>query len=451
MKRILSLTLLLALLFQQCRKKDGPIPQTGPIEEIDVIDISVDGVESKDVIVEKDLIVIHLPENYAGGDFIKPHITFGTGYSSRSELVKGFSFEGKELSLPLESATRNPRTFQIIVIPHKSVTLTEPARDHQVVLGPDAAIAVPASFGGTRFTVNDSGAIVQHPVVVLKNQSTGAIAHWLYPTEKHSEDGQKLSLAFPPTIPAGTYTAEVIWGAKTEVLSRSITIQPGALQLQTPRWQMLQSTRYFELSGYNIPKDGKYEMTIGNDHAASLRIPLQFKNAGALSGELPADLPTGNYKAIYWKDGKVVEPYDDKTGVEKYMGEDQFYIKKATDQPVLRILSQPSRRKSFVTEMGVRLGYFPSFVDVSRSEPIIAYRQRSGAFPDRNDLVLVDAQSKKEYIMSYQGNFYPIFDGFIVFLAYEIPNDVPAGKYEAYMITGNDKTEKYGQFIHIMD
>lgn len=331
------------------------------------------------------------------------------------------------------------------MIPHKPILLGEPARDHRITLGPEANIRIPVKFRGTTFTVNDSGKVVQNPVVVLKDRSTGAIVHWLYP----GKEGEELSLSFPATVASGTYTAEVVWGAKSEVLSHNITIQPGRLQLRRDRWYMVPPTRYFEVTGFNISRESKYEMTISNDFISPRKIPLHFKNAGTLTGDLPDGMETGNYKATYWRDGQVVEPYEDKTGFDKYMGEDQFYLKKETDQPLLRIISQPSRAKSFDTGLGFQLGYFPSFVDISRKEPLIAYRQRSGPFPDRNDLVLVDIQSRKEYTIPYSGDFYPIFDGFIVFLAYYIPDEIPAGKYEAYMITGSSKTEKYSQFINI--
>jgi len=450
MKQILSLTLLLVVLFSQCKKKDDPIPQTGPIKEIDVIDLSIDGVDAKNVSVGEDLIVIRLPEGYTGGDYIKPHFTFGVGYSTRSELVNGFSYEGKELSLGLDNAVRGARTFKIFVIPNKPIILPEPVRDHQITLGPDAGIKVPVTFHGTTLTVNDSGKIVQNPIVMLKNQVTGRLAYWLHPEIDTPEGVKTLKVSFPATIASGNYTAEIVWGSKSEVLSRNVTIHTGAVQLRRDRWYMVQPSRYFELTGFNISKESKYEITISNDHTTPRKIPMHFKNAGILTGSLPADMETGNYKATYWQDGKVIEPYDEKLGVDKYIGDDQFYIKKVSDQPLLRIISQPSRAKAFQNEMGIALGYYPSFVDISRKEPLIAYRQRSGAFPNRNDLVLVNAQSQKEYTVPYSNSVYVIFGGFISFLAYNIPDQVPAGKYEAYIVTEFDKTEKYSQFINIL-
>jgi hypothetical protein len=452
MKRILSLALLLAVLFSQCSKKDDPIPQTGPIKEIDVVDVSIEGVDAKDVSVGEDMIIIHLPENYAGGDYIKPNFTFGVGYSTRSELVNGFSYEGKELSFGLDNAVKGGRVFKIFVIPYQPISLTKPVRDHQITLGPDAGIKVPVQFRGTTLTVNDSGKIVENPVVVLKNQTTGEVMHWLYPNIDAGDGVKTLNLSFPATIAGGTYTAEIVWGSKSEVLSRNVTIRPGALQLRRDRWYMVQPSRYFELTGFNISKESKYELTISNDHTTPRKIPMHFKNAGALTGDVPTDLETGNYKATYWQDGKVVEPYDEKIGIDKYMGDDQFYIKKVPDQSLLRIISQPSHARTFQTDMGISLGYYPSFVDISRKEPLIAYRQRSsGPFPDRNDLVLVNKQSKKEYIVPYSGDFYRLFDGFIVLLGYNIPDQIPTGKYEAYITTDSDKTEKYSQLINIKE
>jgi hypothetical protein len=449
MKRLLSLTLLTAFLFTQCKKKEEPIPQFGPEKEIGVIDISVDGVDSKNIVVKEDLIIINLPENYSGGDFIKPHITLGTGYKTQSDLVNGFSFEGKRLSLPLESNTYERRTYTVCVVPYKSVALTEPAKDYQVTLGSEVTIPVPVTFKGTAITVNDSGKIVENPLVILKDQTTGADAYRLHLDASYIDGSNKLFLPFPATIANGTYTAEIAWGAKREVLSRNLTVKSGALQLKRPTWYMLPTDRYFEVNGYNITKDGKYEMTIGNDFTAPRTVILHYKDAGTLTGNLPEDLETGNYKATYSKDGKIIEPYYPKFGFDKYQGDDQFFIKKVSEQPLLRVITQSSKAQSVEGYGGLMQTYYPSVTKISRNEPLLAYIQRNGAFPNRNDLVLTHIETRKEYAIPYSGDSATLFDGFMVFLGYEIPKDVPSGKYEVHAIAGSDKSEKYGQIINI--
>lgn len=440
----------MGLFFLQCKDKENPAPAAGPVKEIEFIDFAVNGVDAKDITVGEDVIVIRLPENYPAGDFIKPDIVLGSGYQINSDLVNGFSYEGKRLSLTLESNTRQPKTYTICVVPFKAVELGEPARDHQVFLGPQTMIPFPVSLKGTATTVNDSGKIVENPIVVLKDKVTGAVAYSIYPDAVYEDDTQKLKLSFPATVAPGDYLAEVVWGTKRELFSNQISVRSGPSQLARWTWLMLPDSRYFEIPGYNISKTAKYETVIQNDFIESRRIPLSYKNAGILSGKVPEDIATGNYKVTYWENGKVVYPYEGRIGPLRYMGDDQVYIRKYTDQPILRIVTQPSGIKPVLSGPAVGLTYYESVAQISRKEPLLIYVQREGPFPNRNDLVLTDLSTGKVYTIAYAGETYGIFDGFMVFLAYNIPGAVPAGKYAVSFTSDPDhKTELYSQIISI--
>lgn len=450
MRRMLCFAVFAGLFFTQCKDKDNPSPATGPVKEIDIIDFAVQGVDAKDVTVGENIIVIHLPEHYAAGDFIKPDIVLGSGYRIDSDLVNGFSYEGKRLSLTLESSTRQSRRYTICVVPYKAVELVEPVKDHQVVLGPEAVIAIPVNLKGTATTVNDSGKIVESPVMVLKDKVTGAIAYNIHPDAVYEDHTKKLKLAIPATVVPGDYVAELVWGAKREVFSNQLSVKSGPLRLTRSTWLMLPTSKYFEVPAYNISKTAKYEAVVQNDFIQSRRIPLSYKDAGTLSGNVPDDIATGNYKVTYWENGKIVEPYDDRVGPLRYMGDDQVYIRKYTDQPILRIVSQPSGARVITSGPVPGLGYYASLTEINRNEPLLLYIQRDGPFPNKNDLILEDIATGKAYTIPYAGDAYGIFDGFMMFLSYKIPNAVPAGKYAASFTTGPDhRSEKYGQILSI--
>ncbi|WP_159468367.1 hypothetical protein [Dyadobacter sp. 3J3] len=450
MKKFFYLPLCFAMCFIQCKEKKDIIP-VGIIKEIDVIEFSVPGVAEENIIIGKDIIVVNLPENYSGGDFIKPNIRLAKEYSTRSDLINGFNFQDKKLSLLLESTILGSRSYTICVIPFHPVKLVEAAKDYKIVIEPDASINVPLTLNGTSETVSDSGKIVYDPILILTNKTTGLVATRINGEKSEVNGVKNFNFKFPPNIAPDEYTADILWGTKKEMLSNKIVVESGPLKLRPGSWNMLPDDKYFEISGYNISSKEKYELTIENDFLETVKIPLTFKNSSTLSGNLPKDIPTGNYKATYLEGGKIINPIDHEITILKYMGDDNFFIRDYSNQPVLKIISQPSQKKLFQSTMGFSLDYFESVKEISRNEPLMAYINRTGAFPDKNDLVLVNIDTRKEYTLNYTGDFYGIFDGFVVFLSYKISPDIPDGKYEAYAVTGsnNDRSEKYSQVLSI--
>lgn len=450
MKKSLYLALFFALCFIQCKEKKEVNP-VEIIKKIDVIEFSAPGIPAENIVTGSDFIVVNLPENYAGGNFLKPDIRLAKEYTTNSDLLNGFDFEDKTISLQLESVTLGARTYTICVVPFHPIKLTEVAKEYKITIEPDASITVPLIFKSTSETVNESGKIVYSPAIILTDKTTGLVSGKII-GEKSDVNGVKnFKFTFPATVIPGQYKAEIEWGMKKETLSNQIAVQAGKLQLRPGSWNMLPEDKYFEVSGYNISKTAKYELIIKNDFIENRTIPLTFKDAGTLSGNLPSDILTGNYKAIYLENGTIIKPADYETGVLKYMGDDNFYIRNHSNQPVLKIVSQPSLYKSFRSNQGYLLDYFESTQEISRNENLLAYIQRTGAFPNKNDLVLVDVNSRKEYTLNYSGDAYGIFDGFVVFLGYKIGNNIPDGKYEIYAVIGanNEKSEKYSQIISL--
>lgn len=450
MKKSLYLILLCAVTLFECKERKTVDPG-GIIKEIDVISFTVPGVSQEYIKVGTDVIVINLPENYQGGDFIKPEIRLGKGYKTSSDIVNGFSYEGKKISFSLENTTAPARSYTICVVPFNSIRLTEPAKNYSVTLGPEASITLPATFSGTAQMLNDSGKLVETPTMQITDKITGMNYTGTWGEILNLNGIKEFKIQFPATVTPGEYVANVVWGTKKAVISNQISVKQGALKIRRGTWNMLADDKYFEVSGYNISKDNKYELIIENDYVKNRRITLNYKDAGTLTGSVPADITTGNYKATYLENAKLVEATDPETSIIKYMGEDNFFIRNYSDQPVLKIITQPSKRSNFQSSQGLSLNYYPSVSNINRNERVLVYREKSGPFEEKNDLTLVSRETGKEFILERTADIYPLFDGFMAFYSYVISNDIPSGDYAAYMVLGtkNEKTEKYSQILNI--
>ncbi len=450
MKKSFYLILLCTLTLFECKERKT-IDPGGIIKEIDAISFTVPGIDQDNIEVGTDVIVINLPENYQGGDFIKPEIRLNKEYTTSSDIVNGFSYEGKKLSLALESSTVQARSYTICVVPFNAIRLTEPAKNYNVTLGPEASIMLPVTFSGTAQMLTDSGKLVETPIMQITDKKTGLNYAGIWGEISNLNGIKEFKIQFPATVVPGDYVASVVWGMKKTVISNQISVKTGALKIRRGSWNMLADHKYFEVSGYNISKDKKYELIIENDYLKNQKIALSYKDAGTLTGNLPADVATGNYKAIYLENDKVVEATDPENSIIKYMGEDSFFIRNYSDQPVLKIITQPSKRSSFQSSLGLSLNYYPSVSNINRKERVLVYREKTGPFEEKNDLILVSRETGKEFILERTADIYPLFDGFMAFYSYVISSDVPSGDFEAYMVLGtkNEKTEKYSQILNI--
>ncbi|MCE7066971.1 hypothetical protein [Dyadobacter sp. CY326] len=447
MNRTLALIVCLACLCWQCKEKKEPVPQPGSEKVIDVLDFSIPGADQKNIRIGKDVIVVNLPENYAPGDYIKPVIVPGTGYSTQSPILNGVSYEDQEITLDLESKTRQSRKFNVIVIPFKAINVREPAKNLALTIGPDAHFAASFDLKGTKATVNEGEKLIYEPLIRFKSKATGEIVEELYIDPRETQRGDSATFTLPGTILPGEYTAEVVWGQKTEILTSQFVVKSGPVFFKRGSWHMLEADRYFEINGFNFSPTGKYEAIIENDFMPAERINLKYEKAGTLSGNLPPSVGLGNYKITYLENGKKKEPYLEKQGIDRYSGDDHFYIQKTRTQPIARIVTQPSRITSFKTYMGLSLNYYASATEINRQEPIIVYTESWGPATDKFELILIDHKSRKEYKLAYSGTVYSVFDGFLSFPAFPVTKSVPNGQYEVYILRNSEKTERYSQII----
>lgn len=447
MRLTFYLIMSVAFLFWQCKTEKDPLVPPQETKIIDVLEFTVPGIDSRNITVEEDIIVVRLPEHYTKGDYIKPEIVFGTGYSSQSPLLVGVSYEGQDIRLELESTTRERRTFNVIVIPHKAIQLNGAAQNKALAIGPEVTISTSFHLKGTRATVNDSGKMVYDPFIRFTDIATGQIAAEVYAAANYAHAGDELIIELPPSISPGEYTAEFVWGTQAELISRQVIVKPGTIQFKRGSWQMLAHHRYFAITAFNLSPTGKYEAIIQNDFVVPQRIPLKYEKPGTLSGYLPDAIGLGNYKITYLLNGKEQKPFEERMWLDKYSGDDHFYIRKSNTQPILRIVTQLSLRSYFNTPLLNNLPYYPSTSEINRKEPILAYTQAWGAFPDHYEMILVNQDTRAEYALPYSGDFYGIFDNFLTFPSFPIPNEVPNGKYAVYVVRGTEKTERYSQIV----
>ncbi|QRR01165.1 hypothetical protein [Dyadobacter sandarakinus] len=448
MKFNLCIPVIAGLLLMQCKDKNEIVPPATETRQINILDFSVPGIDPSNIRTGKDFILINLPKDYKGGNFMKPSVIFQAGYSSDSDLLNGFNFEGKELVLHVAEPNLGSRSYTVCVVPYRPVTLSENIRNYDITLGPDAALSIPLTINGTLSTIDQQGRVVRSPKVVLTSRLTGEVRQSLFTDLSGQGPKAGISFRFPPDTEPGEYSAEIVWGEKKEPVSNNISIKKGLVQLKRPSFKMLKGTHYFEVNGFNISDKNKYEAVVKNDFTSET-IQLTYKDAGTLWGNLSENTGTGNYKVTYLENGKILKPLEEKTDIVKYMGEDNLYIRNVDTQPILRIISQPSKSSEFETILGTKLPYFVPATVINRSEPLIAYIDRPGASTSQNDLVLINTATKKEFIIPRSDQAYSMFDGLMMFPVFDIRN-IPAGKYESYVVTGTEKSERYGQLITIL-
>ncbi|TLV00410.1 hypothetical protein [Dyadobacter luticola] len=447
MMKTLYVTVFLAFLFWQCKTDDKPSIDPGQTTPIGVFKFTIPGIEPKNITVADDLIIVHLPENYSKEDYIKPEVIFGTGYSSQSTLLNGFHYKGQDLRLDIQSLKAELLSYYVIVIPHQAVVFQGSVEEKTFTLGPELTISAIYDILGTRTTVDDSGKALDKVFIRFTDQATGKVAAEVYESGSYGHGGNELIVELPPSLLPGEYAAELVWGSQAVTVLRKVTVKPGTVQLKRASWKMLENEPDIEITGFNLPPTARYEAIVQNDFIKPQRIALKYEKPGKLSGMLPQAITSGNYKITYLLDGKEQKPYEARGWVERYSGDDNIYIRKSNTQPILRIVTQPSKRSFFSTPTLTDVDYYPPTKEIDRREPILAYTQADGPTPDHNAMILVNQETGKTYQLTFSGDAYGIFDAFIMLPAYPVPANVPNGRYAIYVERGTEKTERYGDII----
>lgn len=445
MKHTIYFCALCCLLLFQCKEKKDTIL---PSQELVPVSLSIPGVSPENIVIAKGVIRINLPENYAGGDFIKPNFKIAEPFTTNSDLLNGFSYNGKDLAISLESRKYGRYDYIICVTPYKPVTILEQPKNHVVTLNPYTAVTVPVSLKGTTQTLNDSGKIVTALTVLLENKETGKSQHLA--AKSYFQD--KLTFEIPATTNPGEYIAYITWGDKKELLSSQFLVKAGPMQFELGIWYTPRENQEFSVTGYNIPKESKFEMVLKNDFTASRTIPLNYKNAGTLTGNLPKDMAAGNYQATYTQDGRPLTSSEYIAGFNNYVINDNLYIRSKTDQAMLQMITQKSLGKDVKINNGAYdLFYYSSTTNISRNEPLLTFVNVSGPSTDENYLILKNRNTGISYTLKHINQNVYLYDAAFLYRSYRITPDIPNGAYEAFVKVGSDSntSEKYGRILNI--
>lgn len=455
MKHSAYLIVCLVFLFVQCKKSTDPPTPSPEQNKIDVLTFKVPGVDDKNIRIGKNFIEINLPENYDKGDFIKPEVKFGNGYSSSSEILNGFSFQGKALDFTVSNPNIGSWFYHIVVIPHNAIELKQPPQNFEFAIGPEVIIRPSFDLNGTLSALDDKDSLVRMPVIRLTDESTGkVVSEKIYVEERSPSNDTMTNFILPSGISPGEYSAELVWGKKTELLTSKIVLKSGKVKIQRGSWRKLSGDRSFSIPGFNLSSTSNYEAIIGNDFETPKRVNLKLTKPGILSGELPEGIGIGNYRMTYLVDGKEVETYDQRNWFVTRTGDDQFYIQSIQSQPILRIITQSSQKGTLKDYNGFFVDFYKSITEINRHEPILAYTESWGVGQNKT-LVLVNRSTKVEYSLGESPDYRTsLMDGYVTFYHYPIPDKVPSGTYEAYVVRdlGDNitvKTERYSQILTI--
>lgn len=446
MKHTLYFCALCCLFLFQCKEKKDVIL---PSQELVPVSLSISGVNPENIVIGKGVIRITLPEDYTGGDFIKPDFKIAEPFTTNSDLLNGFSYNGRNLAISLESQKYGRYDYTICVTPHKPVTILEPIKNHVVTLKPYTAVTVPVSLKGTTQTLNDSGKVVNELTLLLENKETGKSQHV---PAKYVNSKDTLAFEIPSTTTPGEYVAYITWGDKKELFSNQFSVKAGPMQLVLGVWYTPRENQEFSVTGYNIPKESKFEMVLKNDFTANRTIPLNYKSAGTLTGNVPKDIAPGNYQALYLKDGTVLDSSSYVFGTHNYIVNDNFYIRSGENQAMIQMITQKFLGKETETDQGAhKLFYYERTTDIKRTEPLLTFVNVSGASSDENYLILKNRNTGISYTVKHNNQNIYLYDGAFLYRSYTITQDIPNGAYEAYVKVGPDSntSEKYSRVLNI--
>lgn len=444
MKRLL---LPLFILCFGCHEKFSPAPVIGPAAFV-IKEFAIQGVSNDNIKISDRSITIKLPANYQNANLIKPIIKLNDGFQLQTGLDGGLDYEGKDVSVTVESKVFGTFTYSIYVIPSEPLVMKPEVSSYEIAIQEGASILIPISNLGTRTTINDSGVVAERPVITLKDKSTGKIN--TSSTGSFFSDSlnkTRVRIDFPTTLSAGDYEASVSWGNRKSVNNASIKIKYGKLALNTYGWYATKDVARFTVQGINIYPENSYEMLIENDFIEPRKIKLVRKNYNELQAEVPADLDFGNYKSTILVNGKAYENVQPVV-TPPYAN---FFYKRSIEQPVISFTSQPSSFHS-----GVCSFYSPS-LKISKSEELIVSVGYPREWGDSNIILkLTNTKTGTSFEINNLGPTATVMCSYQTATRFNIPDNMPNGQYSViatveHYIDGNATvaSEKFGQIITV--
>ncbi|MCF2489157.1 hypothetical protein [Dyadobacter sp. CY347] len=445
--------LLLIVLLVTCKKEDeGPAPEmvtqnlpTGllsfTIDEVPQENIRFATIEQNGP--HHDRIVITLPKEYAKGDEMTVTIKMMEGFLIRdgsmneynpSEMKLNFSKTGC-LAFTVYDKKNDvyPGAFYLYVDPTIPMTAPSTGKNYEETLdGTETFVYIPVQNLGTAETITENNKWVSDVEIFIKNKKTGVVtpSRGAYYLENPNND---LFAMIPAAMEAGEYELTVQKQNRKVVIPDALVLKYGkSIVRMLPFTSASKDTsNSISYSGYNLLPEHKYIMELKNDFTSPKRVTLSPTNYLTLKQEIPASFPSGNYEATLFIDGKEMPSYWN-------YNRNILEIKKDARQPSLATLS--NERNAVLGEVTL----YKAITTFKKSEPIIA-DLRDGGNKSNIIMFLKNVASGKTFELPFSGKT----DSFIPFSLFNIPKEVPVGKYEVFVSEVDKISERYHKIITI--
>lgn len=351
-----------------------------------------------------------------------------------SEMKLNFSKTGSlGFSVYDKKSDVYPGNFYLYVDPTIPMTAPSTGKNHEETLdGTETFVYIPVQNLGTAETITENNKWVTDVDILIKNKKTGIVtpSRGAYYLENPNND---LFAMIPAEMEAGEYELTVQKQNRKVVIPDPLVLKYGKSIVRMSPFTSASKDTSNSISylGYNLLPEHKYIMELKNDFTAPVRVTLSPTNHLTLKQEIPASFPSGNYEAILFIDGKEMPSYSN-------YNRNVLEIKKDGGQPSLATLS--NERNAVLGEVTL----YKAITTFKKSEPIIA-DLRDGGNKSNIIMFLKNVAMGKTFELPFSGKT----DSFIPFSLFNIPKEVPAGKYEVFVSDGNKISERYHKIITI--
>jgi hypothetical protein len=450
--RYLYPLLLLALLVTCKKKENEPAPEiltqnlpTGllsfTIDEVPQENIRFATIEQNGP--HHNRIMITLPREYSKGDEMTVRIKMMEGYVIQdgsmneyepSEMKLNFSKTGSlGFSVYDKKNDVYPVYFYLYVDPTIPLTAPSTGKNYEETLdGTETFVYIPVQNLGTAETITENNKWVTNVDIFIKNKNTGIVtpSRGAYYLENPNND---LFAMIPAGMEAGEYELTVQKQNRKVVIPDALVLKYGKSIVRMSPFTSASKDTSNSISylGYNLLPEHKYIMELKNDFTTPVRLELSPINHLTLKQEIPSSFPSGNYEATIFVDGKEMPSYWN-------YNRNILEIKKDSRQPSLATLS--NERNAVLGEVKL----YKAITTFKKSEPIIA-DLRDGGNKSNIIMFLKNMATGKTFELPFSGKT----DSFIPFSIFNIPKEVPSGKYEVFVSEADKISERYHKIIII--
>ncbi|TLV02204.1 hypothetical protein [Dyadobacter luticola] len=440
--------ILLLFLLVTCKKQDDYEPLLKVVEGLPagITSFMIDEVPKENIrfvnLMQTDQVVVTLPQNYTKGEKLITHFKLAKGIVVLDSFQK--ESDGSTVELNFDKADvltlmvydkkldAPVGRINIYVDPTTPLTAVSKGKNYEEVLEGELVL-VPFTVQnlGTLQTITDKNELSENIGVSVKNKKTGVITG-TYANRYNSDHGLELLAVIPPDLEAGEYEVTVQKQNRKVVLPDALVLKYGEPLILN---QIVTSTskdgaKLIRFNGYNLLPERKYTVELKNDFTAPQQLTLFPENQLSIKQTLPASLAGGNYEATLFIDGKEVPS-------SSSFGGNLLAVKRETGQPILVMVSNKSN------VVNGEVTFYKATTTFKKSEPIIAYLRDI----ERKDMALLfkNVVGGKTYELKFNGTTETMY----AFSYFDIPENVPAGKYEVYLRDGNKTSERYHKVVTI--